>query len=127
MEECERFPLVPSTVTVKFPVGAFTAAPSTTGTLLFAAKLKGLDGFVCTPLGNPLNVTCTDPANPFWPFTDTLSAELVVPCCRLIALEETEIEKSWAGGGGGGGELLDSPPPQPAQAAPKRSTNIIET
>ncbi len=114
MVECERFPLAPSTVTVKLPVGAFTAAPSTTGAVLFAAKLKGLEGFVRTPLGNPLNVTCADPANPFCPFTDTLSAELVVPCCRLIVFEETVMEKSWSKGGGDGGKPLDPPPPQPA-------------
>ena len=63
--ECERFPLAPATVTVKLPVGAVTAAPKTTGALLFAAKLNGPGGFDCTPLGNPLSATCTDPAKPF--------------------------------------------------------------
>jgi hypothetical protein len=113
--ECERFPLVPSTARVKVPVGALTAAPSTTGALLFTAKLKGLEGFVCTPLGKPLNVTCTESANPFCPVTDTLSAEVVVPCSKLIAFEETVMEKSWTKGGGSGGDPPDPPPPlQPA-------------
>jgi hypothetical protein len=106
-------------------MGAFTAAPRTTGALLFAAKLKGLEGFVCTPFGKPLSVTWTGPVNPFCPFTDTLSAEFVVPCCRVMEFEEAVMEKSGTEGGGGG-DPLDPPappPPQPAQTACSRTTN----
>src|SRR5260370_9368794 len=78
--ECERALLVACTATLKFPVGAFAAAPKTTGTLVFTATLKGLTGFERTPPCKLPSVTCTTPFNPFWPLTEMLRAILDTPC-----------------------------------------------
>src|SRR5216683_3060866 len=112
---------MPCTVTLKFPVGALTAAPKTTGALVFAGTVKGLAGFDSTPAGKPPSVICTTPLKPFCPFTEILSAEVVAPCMTVIELDERTMEKSWAEAGGGvsGRDEVseDAPCPHPAHAA----------
>jgi hypothetical protein len=54
---CERLPLVPCAVIVKFPVAALAAAPNTTGKFAPAATPNGLGGFDATPMGKPFRVT----------------------------------------------------------------------
>src|SRR6266851_5353431 len=98
--EWESVPLVPWAETVKFPVAAFGAAPKTTEMLEPATTLKGLAGLEMTPVGRPVSVTCTLPVNPLTGFTETLSAELVLPCGTETELEERARVKSGTGGGG---------------------------
>jgi hypothetical protein len=76
---------------VKFPVVALEAAPNNTAVLAPAATLNGLDGLDCKAVGRPLRVTCTVPANPFWPATDTFTGELVPPCSTESEAVESVI------------------------------------
>jgi hypothetical protein len=61
---------------------------------------KGPAGFEVTPVGRPLSVTWTLPVNPLMGVTETLTAELVAPCCTEMELDDKPKEKSGTGGGG---------------------------
>lgn len=76
-------PLTPVAVTVKLPVPALEAAEKSTGALAPAATPKEPAGFETIPAGKPESETWTVPEKPFRAPTDTLTAELVAPCCTL--------------------------------------------
>jgi hypothetical protein len=74
-----------------------------------ADTLKGDDGFVVAPIGNPKMTTDTVPANPFDGVTDTDADPLAPPSTAVSDAGATEMLKSAAGD-------CDPPPPPPHAA-----------
>src|SRR5215472_610749 len=112
---CDSVPLVACADTVKSPFVALADAPNTTGVLAPAAIVNGLVGLEVTPPGSAFKMICTLPLNPLLELMETLTAELVPPCCNVTELGETAREKS--GAGGGGGCRKEDPPLHPAHAS----------
>src|SRR5277367_1917297 len=102
LAECESEPLVPSTVSVEFPVAVLMAAENRIGALEPAVTLKGLTGFDTTPAGKPLSVTWTVPVKPLSGSAESVTDVLVAPCWTVTEFWEKAREKSGRGGGGGG-------------------------
>src|SRR5579859_3287918 len=118
--ECDSEPLTPCAVIEKLPVGAVALAPTTNGTLAPTGMLNEPAGFVATPEGRPLSVSCTALLKPFCPATETVMTELVA-CESEREFGESDSVKSATGGG----EVRrDEEEPAPLQPAHTKRTNV---
>ena len=78
------------------PLWVVFATERVTVWLLPAATLNGEAGEVVVPLGSPVRVTDTEPANPFKLVIETVKLALEVPATAVTPVGVRTMAKSWA-------------------------------